>query len=598
MTMKTMKLALAAVAVLGVGAATAQEMGAAPAVPQVAESNATAPVADNTVTEKLNTDGGEQIVKEATSERVAPKIAEDEKKAAEDVQAAAKGEKAFVSAEEIVKKTLRKELNIATGYDSKKKAMIVIGVAEVKIPDPANDKKFISKRNVKTAQAFLDAKAQIIRAISQRIETFDCATTAVEDTLEENLRPEEVVFKKNFEEFKKKNAALAKKLAILDAKEAEALNGVTLNDQFGAILTGIAKKLDAAFDPATISADKIRVRDEVKAECARLEKELEVLKAECAKLPKRPNNELESKTKLTSSMPLLGATVLTQAESWDKTDGTYQVALGVVWSRKLQDVAKRTGCGDFEAGQKKGKYSKDEWMAMQDLRCMLGPRKMTDNEGRTIYMGIAAADMMGTVASRRGKRRFAEVDAQNFVVFSLFGDVVAYTETSRKYKEYSNEETDEEFQTLTENLLDFTKQKFSGDIKGSMPLSEFAGEVIHPISGRKMYVVPYYLDPSLAKDSVEHMLESYNAAAMVDKAGQFRTGLEDGMKAELKSVREAKGVYNEGVKVGRRELKGRIDAESKKNSHVGTVEGSKDTGARGKNTGGAFKGDKAIDVDF
>ena len=109
MTMKTMKLALAAVAVLGVGTATAQEMGAAPAVPQAVESNTTAPVAENTVTEKLNTDGGEQIVKEATSEKIAPRIAEDEKKAADDVQAAAKGEKAFVSAEEIVKNTLRKE---------------------------------------------------------------------------------------------------------------------------------------------------------------------------------------------------------------------------------------------------------------------------------------------------------------------------------------------------------------------------------------------------------------------------------------------------------------------------------------------------------
>ncbi len=119
-----------------------------------------------------------------------------------------------------------------------------------------------------------------------------------------------------------------------------------------------------------------------------------------------------------------------------------------------------------------------------------------------------------------------------------------------------------------------------------MPLSEFAGEVIHPISGRKIYVVPYYLDPSLAKDSVEHMLESYNAAAMVDKAGQFRNGLEDGMKAELNAVRESKEVYNEGVKTGRRELKDRIDSESKKDSHVGTVEGSKDSGVRGKNTGG------------
>ena len=85
MTMKTMKLALAAIAVLGAGAATAQEMGAAPAapvatpaastsvvpvassaisaaVPEQNASNADAPLSINEIVTK---DDGEKIVEEA-----------------------------------------------------------------------------------------------------------------------------------------------------------------------------------------------------------------------------------------------------------------------------------------------------------------------------------------------------------------------------------------------------------------------------------------------------------------------------------------------------------------------------------------------------
>ena len=100
MTMKTLKLALAAVAVLGVGAATAQEMGAAPAAPvatpaastsvvpvassatsavvqQQNASNADAPLSINEIVTK---DDGEKIVEEAQKTppaEIVPKNAND-----------------------------------------------------------------------------------------------------------------------------------------------------------------------------------------------------------------------------------------------------------------------------------------------------------------------------------------------------------------------------------------------------------------------------------------------------------------------------------------------------------------------------------------
>ena len=69
MTMKTMQLALAAVAVLGAGAMFAQEMGAAPAAAAPATAPVAAPSESEQVKPALPADDGQKIVVEAQAEK-------------------------------------------------------------------------------------------------------------------------------------------------------------------------------------------------------------------------------------------------------------------------------------------------------------------------------------------------------------------------------------------------------------------------------------------------------------------------------------------------------------------------------------------------
>jgi hypothetical protein len=83
-------------------------------------------------------------------------------------------------------------------------------------------------------------------------------------------------------------------------------------------------------------------------------------------------------------MPLLGSSVLTQAESWDKEEKIYSISLAVVWSPKLQENAVALATGEAVPSSSKGKFSPQEWLAQQDLTTMIGPRRFTDNEGNNI----------------------------------------------------------------------------------------------------------------------------------------------------------------------------------------------------------------------
>ena len=130
------------------------------------------------------------------------------------------------------------------------------------------------------------------------------------------------------------------KFAQFNEAEANALEGVTIGDRFGAILEGIAKRLDSAFSSEKILAEKRALRDEIAAQVELLTSQYVELKKQADAMPKVPDNEIESAAQAFAKMPLLGSTVLTQAESWDATEKIYSVSMAVVWSPNFRPLRK------------------------------------------------------------------------------------------------------------------------------------------------------------------------------------------------------------------------------------------------------------------
>lgn len=563
------KIALTAAVAIGASAVMAQEMGAAAEEPQ-------------TVTEQIDPDLGPRIVQEAEAKQ-------SEIKAAEETQAEAEK---FIPANEAVRTMLKNQLKLKEGYDRKKKAIIAIGEAVKKIADPASEKAFMNIRALKALEAYVGAKAEIIRSINNDVKGIDrvaCQYSAGEDDVMK-------VYAEKKAAFEAKKIELAKALAVLDEKEAEALAGVTLSDRFGAILDGIAKKLDSEYSKEKIIAEKQEAYDKAKEQVAALQEEYKALEVEANSIPKYPQNEIKNDVVMTSKMPLLGAYTLLQAESWDKSAGVYEVAVAVVWSPKLEANALKLVQGDLTPSDNKGQFSADDWVDQQYLPCMIGSRRITDNEGHAIYIGIGAEDISGSVMDRKAKKALADTDAIQAVSRALFSDIDTYREASRNLKEYTDD-----LATNKEKLTDVTVSKQNVNLKGCSRLTSMECE--HPITGRKTYVSVYYVDPALNKEAVELMKKAYANAGLAVKATQYARGVHAGQQAALEDIRNSKAEFNSGANDGKKGVVKEIEQSEaarravKKPVSVGGA-GSTQQKKQGKSNGGTFTGDANVDTDF
>ena len=621
MTMKTVKLALAAVAVLGTSAVCAQEMGVVPTAPKetapvvaAAPETSTAvpatqtalpiPVQDEAEKTIAAVEAGGKTLQEAQKEIGT----EQEKYMGTENKSEAK--KLFKDAETLVIEKLGKiekkgadgEMHpLEAGFDEDSQSIIVIGSAVAVVDNPANDETFVDVRNIKALEAYLEAKASIIRALETQFDADARATTKLNSVPAET--DDEKLFKQKSEELEMKRQELAKKLSELDERQAAVVKGNTIGEKFGVLLDAVIKKLDTDYKPESLTADKIQARDQVKEQCAVLAQEIKELSEVAERLPVVPQNEIDTGVRLYAEMPLFGANVLVQAESWDKETGTYMISMAVVWSPKLQAQAVAVAHGDFAASSS-GQFSIRDWMSKQSLDCMVGPRRFVDDRGRNINLGFAAADMNCATTLRKANRALADSFAFQFVAFSLFGDVEAYREAKATYKDYHNKWTKEDKAKFTKQLLDVVNNKADGVLRGCMPLSQYAREYVHPISGHRMYVAPFHLNPKLAVAAGSLIQKSFVDAGLVAKRMNHDLGERAGQRQALKDVRESKQDYDEGFAEGKKVVNAAIKKAVE--ARRGEANIIRATGAEGtdpvnttrKNRGGAYSGDHTVDTDF
>lgn len=577
------KFAIAAVVGLGVSALPAQEMG------EEIEETAEQAVEDASVNSVV-IDAGEAIVAQAAKASENWRISDEIK---EMQQAAEIDSKEFISASQIITNKLV-ELKLVPGYDPQKKTIIIVSSTRAKYRSPARDTDFIAKRNMKALEAYLSAKADIIRTINSDFEGLDRSVTIQED--ESAKTPEENAFIEGRKKLEEQQNKLIDLLEEFDKAESIALNNLLLNSKTIDAIEALDRKLSEPVDAQTMTAEIIAKRDAAAVECKELKRQLMALDKAARKLPKKPDNVMTSDIKVTADMPLLGATVITQAESWHPDTKEYEMAVAVVWSAKLQHRAECCLRGDFVADGKPDpkKDMIQDWIAKQDLTVMVGPRRYVDKYGRNLFIGIAAASLDTTVAKQKGMKRQAQLAAVNFVAASLISDVMAYTHAKTHLEEYSNEFTMEESQKFANSLYDEIVQKCSANLQGCVQLTPIEHQ--HPISGKKIYVVPYYLDPELSAEAKKIMEDSYASAGLATQAMQRRQGVHEGQRRALQQIRDSKEEFNAGVKEGSKGVLDKVNAQ-KRTTPVKKGSSSKAPAQRG-NKGGAYSGDTDIDTDF
>ena len=493
----------------------------------------------------------------------------------------------FKSAEDIVKDELKKAKLSAPSYNRKKKAIIQIGRAEIKISDPASNKDFMQIRSATATEAYLNAKQAIIAAINTSFQGVDRQVIMAQYGED----PKQKEFVASQEALESKKAEIVKKMVQLDEAEARALEGITLSNRFGALLDGIIKKLDNTYTSDKIVAEKRQVRDEIARELNELKAEFKELESVAKSIPAAPKKELDSAISMYSKMPLLGATVLSQAESWDESTQIYQVAMAMVWSPKLQEQAEAlTTSEGFSAGTPNPEIPDvSAWIEQQDLSVMIGPRSFVDGDGYKIFLGIAAADLTGSVIDRDIKREMADMNAAKAVAFTLMSDIESFRKSREILRQYGDDDN-AALQSFSKTL----SQSCDIQLQGCQP----AGSVIttHPITGHEIYVSVYYLEPDLAQNAQELLENAYAGHIRQVKRTQYLRGRHAGAEQALNEARKSKEEFNRGVADGKGNVKKKVKAKKTPKSK-GTT-GSRKTSS-GKSRGGGYSGSgTAIDTDF
>ena len=524
------------------GLLCAQEAGAVAPKTTVAVAAAVAVDDTLTVAAAASDDGGAAIVAQA------------EEKAAE---VAALPDEPGESALNKVNTDLE-TMGLSSGYDADKKAIIQVAAAEMEIADPAKDKAFMLKREQIGNYALLQAKAEVIRAIYTEFSAMDRALTKFDEETDDNAEK----FRAAKEAVEAKRAELAEAIAKYNDADARAVSEVTLNDRFNSFLDAVIKKIDSSYDPAAIAAAKKVDAEAAKAEAAILKEKALALQAEykaleeaAAKLPKEPALETESTAAMLSKMPLLGATVLTQAESWDPGTKQYSVALAIVWSPKLQSCAAKIGTGDFTAAGKPGKFTKLDWVKAQDWRSMIGTRRFTDNKGNNYFVGIGASEP-GIGVQANAKRMIAETLARKNVAMALVGDIVAQREMKQNVKVFADQST-----ATKQKIVDAISSKVDLHLKGCMSLAK--KEVKHPITGKRIYVCAYYIDPSLAKEAGDTMKKMFADAGLVAKHTNKQRGVVEGATRAYEGVKNDPSARAAGVAEGSEAVNAKVEAEKR-----------------------------------
>ena len=459
------------------------------------------------------------------------------------------------------------------GYQPKQKVIVQIGVATFRCEDLSAED-FLGKRDLKAIEAYLSARAKIGRSIINEFSASARSAYCDPDDPDPNVKAA-MEKRKEIEEHKE---ALARKIAELDSAQADAMRGVTLEDRVNKTLDAIIKKLDDSYDPATISQEKMDRYNAVKAE-------VETLKAECAELEKlaeqalpKKNADRMTQSQVTAKLRFFGCVTVAQAESWDPAKKNYQVAVGVIWSKKLHEKARAAYDGNLTLKGKAGNQTYDDWFEAQleerdddegrpfiPLGAMVGSRLFTDEEGHTYFIGIGGAKVPEKAVQDEGRRADAVENARMAAMFALKGEGIAQRNAARHLSEYNDDTSHFDSKMINSIALE-CKGTIEGMDEGTIE------KVVNPLSGQEMYVSVLTINPYLAAEA-EDMLDTTAAGAVEDeRTNQLREGRQAGREAAIDAAKRDRSAYQQGVREG---VKG-VSDKTRKNTGAssGTTTGA------------------------
>ena len=295
MTMKTMKLAMAAAAVIGAGAAFAQEFG-------------TAPSTNDAAAEFVQQPNGAMAQDQAQAEAAAPVQ-----------QAATKPEDALAA-------YMNDPKNGILPYDAKTGRIVVQSTVTFDVRNPEVSNGFIEERNARATELLLNAKAEIVKSICSKMSA-ERLLDLPANPIRKQLDKEEAEIRKHVEYVKKQldEAGIALNDAKLDTKTLSAPE----------LMAAVAQVYKGDY-AANLDAEKKAKLEAAKNDYKNLKAEYEALvkKAELVQSQFQDSVSKTSKASisLSAEMQIHGCSILEQSEGAFIQNGKWKYQISAIFS--------------------------------------------------------------------------------------------------------------------------------------------------------------------------------------------------------------------------------------------------------------------------
>lgn len=421
---------------------------------------------------------------------------------------------------------------------------------------------FLNIRELIATEAILRAKTDLIisrMATASASEFIALAGPSIQAQLAQASSQQKAAqeqLDRQLESLKAEAATLAEGLDAALAAEAK---GITWDDRGKRLLDSIIKKLDETYDSKSILEDKKQQvdrlkkrRDNVNSRASEVLLASQELERQIQAIRGDVGTKVSTSVAVESQMPLFGATVMFQAESYDDLYENLQVAVLLAWSPKLEREAQHIllGTGDIEP--RETKLSLEDWLGNQELANMVGPRRYLARDGSDNYIGIAAAEYnKQNLSTMTRAETSATLSAQRMALLSLKAEVAV-----KKGKEQAgiDNQSLRDGSVRTEQLYyEALSESMSQEVKelGIAGLEKRKViRTVHPASGKDIVVVVANINSAIAAQSPALMRETYALLKELNTDQSYKKGQLAGMKEEAAKSKDDPVAYQQGRAAG------------------------------------------------
>ena len=451
--------------------------------------------------------------------------------------------------------------NVNEGWNDDKKFFISIGNSYFTDADPSTNPDFLNIRALKSFEANIFAKGNIISYIRTSMSAEDIVTvpsSGLSTKFDDKKYKIELKLQGKVNKYKKAAINYDKTLKT----NFKSVDSISINVLMAEPLSQFISKLNIKID-ASENKKAIALKNAEK-ELLAVQTEIKELKKLAKKLQGQLSQENVSSVKTLSSMTLVGAFQVAHFESY--VDGQYEIAVIKMWSPKQEQRALALMKG-IPIILSPGNLSIKEYINSTNWASAIGGRKFIDDKGEFFLFGIGATPIKGkSSAQMRTAKGRAELFAQKELAIALKGDITLSREAKEKLQEITNSDGYSENQVASSFAENISQKLENIQIQGAS--KRYSDIVTHPITNQKMYIAVYSLSLSSTQNARAMEASQYAATVNMIKENALSKSLKAGNN---KSINETKKNKPSFKKVDFKTAKNTLGTEKKSSNKINST---------------------------